>query len=493
MTDGAGVRAGATLALAIVLAAGTARAQFGGGQPDGGASPDAAPAGADGGPQAAAQAASVAQAAQELEAQVVELNRRLDALNRQRQAFEDVRRRLDELEARLGERRDRFPGDPDDDRGEDYRDRSVVKFRDDGFFIRSPNRVFQLRPRVRLQSIYTAEVADAGPADQIGGIVSYPDRSNFALAHAEVILEGHAVARAFEFRLQVDGAEPRAVKDAFVRWRISHSSALRVGQMKVPFSLQRQVWSAELEFIDRSAATNAFSLERDVGLMFEGRPFAGRLRYEAAVLNGSGAGVANDNLDMAYAARVVAAPFGPLPTYEGDLADQPYPLVSGGLAGYYSLLPTDVAARTGNPTANLDVNRDGRIDNVAVWQGGIELRAIWRGAALQAELYSRAEDSGAASPLRKFWGGYAQASYFVLPQRLQLGARLGRAELPLYGADVATREARGTRLDEQSAVVTAYLRGHRAKLQVDYTHLSAADATRSPDVHRVRAAIQLAF
>ena len=93
--------------------------------------------------------------------------------------------------------------------------------------------------------------------------MNYPDRSSFSLAHAEVILEGHAVARAFEFRLQVDGAEARAVKDAFVRWRISHATALRAGQMKVPFSLQRQVWSAELEFVDRSAATGA-STSRNV-------------------------------------------------------------------------------------------------------------------------------------------------------------------------------------------------------------------------------------
>jgi hypothetical protein len=475
--------AGAVVA-GLVFAGGSVRAQV-----DGGSGGDAPPRPAgDGGTQAEVQAASSALAAQDLEAQVVELNRRLDALNRQRQAFEDVRRRLDELDARLAETGPRSPLESDE-----YPDRSVLKFRDDGFFIRSPNRVFQLRPRVRIQSVYAAELADAGPADQLGGVFTYPDRSSFALAHAEAILEGHAVSRAFEFRLQVDGAEPRAVKDAYIRWRISQAVALRAGQLKVPFGLQRQVWSAEFEFVDRSAAMTAFSLERDIGLMVEGRPFAGRLRYEAGVLNGAGAGVPNDNLDMAYVARLVASPFGPLPTSEGDIDDHPYPLVSGGLAGYYSLVPTDVVAREGNPNANRDVDRDGRVDNVAVWQGGVELRAIWRGAALQTELFSRAEDPGVAGPLRKFWGAYAQASYFVLPHRLQIGGRLGRTDLPLYGADAATREARGSRVDEQSVVVSAYLRGHHAKLQVDYAHLSAADAGRAPDVHRVRAAVQLGF
>jgi len=346
---------------------------------------------------------------------------------------------------------------------------------------------------VRVQTVYLAEIADAGAADQRNGVAVYPDRSQFSLAHAEVILEGHAITRAFEFRLQVDGAEARAVKDAYVRWKVAPALAIRAGQLKVPFGFQRLVWSGELEFVDRSAAMTAFSLERDVGLLVEGRPLAGRLRYEAGVLNGTGSGAAVDNLDMAYVARIVAAPFGPLPMTEGDVDNHPYPLVSGGVAGYYSLVPTDVVARGANPTANVDVDRDGRIDNVAVWQGGVELRALWMGAALQAELFSRVEDPGAASAVRKFWGGYLQASYFVLPQRLQVGARLVRTEQPLYGADAETRAARGSRVDEQSVSVSGYLRGHHAKLQLDYTHASALAATHAPEAHRLRAGVQLGF
>jgi hypothetical protein len=41
--------------------------------------------------------------------------------------------------------------------------------------------------------------------------------------------------------------------------------------------------------------------------------------------------------------------------------------------------------------------------------------------------------------------------------------------------------------------VSAYLAGHDAKLQVDYTHLSTDDALSTPTVHRIRAAVQLAF
>jgi hypothetical protein len=48
-------------------------------------------------------------------------------------------------------------------------------------------------------------------------------------------------------------------------------------------------------------------------------------------------------------------------------------------------------------------------------------------------------------------------------------------------------------VDEQSAALNAYLRGHNAKLQVDYTHTTNHDAVMEPVVHRVRAAVQLAF
>ncbi len=123
----------------------------------------------------------------------------------------------------------------------------------------------------------------------------------------------------------------------------------------------------------------------------------------------------------------------------------------------------------------------------------MELKAIWRGAALQAEGFARHEDPGSAGPsTRQYWGGYVQASYFVLPHHLLVGGRIGRTDLPLYGATWTQHLQRGTRTDEQSAVIGGYFAGNRAKAQVDYSHL-ASDGTSAPSVHRVRAAVQLAF
>jgi hypothetical protein len=430
---------------------------------------------------AESEAAAAQRAAQEVEAQVIELRRTLEAMERQRAAFDDIRSRLDVLEARVAEdeRRDAAaPGWP--------REVGAIRFRDEGVIIRSPNNRFQLRPQVRIQALYEGAIVDEGSADRYG-----TDRSSFALTHAEVILEGHAVSPRFEYRLQLDAAEAQVINDAFVQWRALRSLAIRAGQFKVPFGLQRQIWSGELEFTDISSAMAAFSLERDLGVEVVGRPLAGRLLYQLAIVNGAGAGQPNDNVDLAYAARIVAAPFGPLPVWEGDVEGHDRPLVSAGVSGSYNLKRTDILVH--DPTASIDVDGNGKIDNIAVWQGGVELRAVWRGASLQAEGFGRLERPGAAGSDRKFWGGYVQASYFVLPGRLQVAGRLSRTDLPVYGIPDAVQAARGSSVDEQAVAVGAYFRGHHAKAQVEYTHLAAHDALSMPDSHRVRAAIQLWF
>ena len=436
------------------------------------------------------QALAAQRAAQEAEAQVIELRRQLEALEQQRASYDDVRRRLDQIEARQREN-DRQAAAASEANPPET---SVVRFRDDGIDIRSPDNGFYLHPMVRVQAIYTGVIARQGAQDP-----APPDLSGFSLGRAEMILEGHVGGPFFQYRLQVDAAESPSLKDAYVAWHPIRMLSIWAGQFKVPYGLQRQYWKAELEFVNISAPMAAFSLERDLGLMLIGRLVPGRLTVQAGLLNGSGANVPNNNIDLAYALRVVATPFGPLPTSEGDLEGHVRPLLSVGAAGYFDLAPTDVVARCDLPNAcpniplpTADSDGDGRVDNVAVWQGGFELRALWRGAALQAELFGRLEDPGAAGPSRSYWGGYVQGSYFLLPHRLQVAARAGHTDLPLYGATAEQRLLAGSHQNEQSAVVSSYLRGHRVKAQVEYSHLTS-DGQTAPSANRIQAALQVGF
>jgi len=440
-----------------------------------------------------AQGAAALRAAAQADVRLIEMQRQLDALERERASYDDIRARLDGLEARqraLAAAASRDWMSAGDGTG-------AVRFSQDGVVIRSPNDRFLLRPELRLQTIYEGDFAKAGTGDG-----ARPDSSTFAFAHAELLLEGHAVSRRFEYRFELDFADTQAgiAKDAFVQWRFGDLLALRAGQFRVPYGLETQYWNASLELVDVAQATSAFTLARDVGVMALGRPLAGRLQYQLAATNGPrGLCPPNDDnlrcdaVDLAYAARLVAAPFGPLPLVEGDVDGQRHPLVAVGVSGAYELVPTDVRARTGVIDASLDVDGNGRVDNVSVWQGAAELRAMFRGASVQGEWLARREHAGGGEADRTFWGAYGQASYFVLPHHLQLVGRVGRSELPLYGATIVERALRGARTTEESVGLSTYLRGHDAKLQVDYTHLSTPGAMSAPVVDRVRAAVQLAF
>ncbi len=300
---------------------------------------------------------------------------------------------------------------------------------------------------MRLQAGYAGIAGRPGPGQK-----SAPDTSTFLVQHAELLFEGNLFQRRFEYRLLLDFAEPQILKDAFVQWRHGSWLAVRVGQYKLPFGFQRYLRSTYYDFVDLSETMTAFSLERDVGVMVLGRPLGGRLQYQLAVTNGAGAGKLNDNRDLAYTARVVAAPWGALPDSEGDLVGQRAaaacrsapPAISTWCRPTSSRAPT-TRRRTPTSTAT------GASTTSRVWQGGVELRVHFRGAALQAELFRRLEHPGAGAADRTFGGEYLQASYFVIPHFLAVDARVERTDLPLYGATLAQRNASGDHIDGQTA------------------------------------------
>jgi hypothetical protein len=211
------------------------------------------------------------------------------------------------------------------------------------------------------------------------------------------------------------------LRDAYVDVRPTSWLTLRAGQFKVPFSHQRLVNSFLQTFTDRSIATRAFSFDRDLGGMAELHFYDERILVQVAVTNGVQA-PANDNVDLAYTARVVAQPLGKLPLTEGDLWRGPFRF-SVGAAFQYNLVPND---------QGLDLDRDGSIDNVAVYSFDAEAVLKWRGLAVEGEYFYRHEAPGAGLPEKTYQGGYAQISYMAW-RGLELGARGGFAQPHLLG------------------------------------------------------------
>ena len=285
---------------------------------------------------------------------------------------------------------------------------------------------------------------------------------------------------------------------------------MRVGQYKVPFGFQRYLRSTYYDFVDRSETMTAFSLERDVGVMILGRPLGGRLQYQLSITNGAvggtngaGAGKLNDNRDLAYTARVVAAPWGALPDSEGDLVGQRRPLLSVGAAGYFNLAPTDVVARSGNPQANTDLDNERAHRQRLVWQGGVELRVHFRGAALQAELFRRLEHPGAGWPTAPSGASTCRraTSWFhtSCPRRARRAHRPAALRRDPGAAQGQRRSHRWADRGRQRLPARARSQRARYKIQADYTHLRTTDVVSllgpfySPDSHRLRVTAQLMF
>jgi hypothetical protein len=88
----------------------------------------------------------------------------------------------------------------------------------------------------------------------------------------------------------------RILRDAYLQFTANPQVAVRVGQMVMPFGLERLTSLAKLELIDRSVIGASLVPSRDLGLMvFNVTPWRGWISYGAAILNGTGQNRADDN------------------------------------------------------------------------------------------------------------------------------------------------------------------------------------------------------
>ena len=378
------------------------------------------------------------------------------ALERQRARLDDIRRRLDELEARLHDKSGATTRSPTAASGETSV--SPVPRRR----LRDPLAGRPLPAASRACACRRSTWASSrrrGPMDTAAARIvrrsrSRTPRSSWRGTRAAGVRVPTAVRRR-----RVAGGQRRVRAVALHAQR----SAVRVGQFKVPYGLP----APDLERPSSSSSTSRrrwrrSRSSRDLGLMVLGRPLAGRLQYEFAVLNGAGAGQPNDNLDLAYAARVVAAPFGPLPPGEGDIEWHHAPAAASlGVAGYYNLIPTDIRLRTNNPTANIDHEQRRAHRQRRDLAGGLRAaRAVARGRA--AGRVVRARRRPRRRRVRRAATGAAtcRRATSCFRGRLQVaGAPRPHGRCRSTAPPPTNSVRRGTRIDEQSVAVSSYLRG----------------------------------
>jgi len=146
-----------------------------------------------------------------------------------------------------------------------------------------------------------------------------PDDANrtspdaFYLRNARLEMMGQYY-KDFEFRITLDAptgttsATTGTLQDCYLGWKHYPECAVRIGQMKVPFSLEEMMTRKTLDFNERSVA-NRLSHSRDLGVMVSGVIAGGLFEYEAGVFNGQGRAVQDGNDEKDVALRLRTRPF----------------------------------------------------------------------------------------------------------------------------------------------------------------------------------------
>ncbi|MBC8073131.1 MAG: hypothetical protein IAG13_32715 [Deltaproteobacteria bacterium] len=189
---------------------------------------------------------------------------------------------------------------------------------------------------------------------------------------------------------------------------------LKLGQLRIPWTVQQKVFNAALMFPRRSAPNDVFLFGTDLGALASLGVLEDRVELSAGVFNGTGLAVQRSNERGAlYSGRLDINPLGGFAYNEGDLERERFRFGVGTGALYFpSRLYDDAGNDTGTRARDLRVSAS--------------LRMSVRGFYVQAEYLRRQRTDALSSLPRISQGAYVQSSMFVaLPRELGI-APIGR-------------------------------------------------------------------
>jgi len=252
----------------------------------------------------------------------------------------------------------------------------------------------------------------------------YKDDNATELRAARLGVEGK-VYKDFEYKFETDFANDEAtVKDAYVEWDAEDFPVyLRVGQFKTPNSLEEQTSSRFITFMERAAITDAFDLNRRIGLGVGG-DVAG-FGYDLGIF-GQEVGDAQNNEGYALAGR------GYYDWFYGDDEDKSKLLHFGASARYRNfdndVDDSEVRYRqrpffhfTGTRSVDTGTIADADSDTFV----GGEFAWVSGPFSLQGEAANTWTQLDGNSDLDNLWGGYVGASYFLTGEHRNYSASSG--------------------------------------------------------------------
>ncbi|MBW2369792.1 MAG: hypothetical protein JRH15_18120, partial [Deltaproteobacteria bacterium] len=166
-----------------------------------------------------------------------------------------------------------------------------------GFYIESTDKQHKIKFDGRLQGDFKAYLGD------------HPDHSSFYIRRARLCASG-TLYKYYDFRVEAEFAKGSArLNDGFMNIHYWPRAQLKLGQFKVPFSLEELASDNWIDLVERSLV-NRLVPSRDLGVMIHGGFQDQLFYYQLGVFNGyklNQVSDADDTKDVAF--RLLVSPF----------------------------------------------------------------------------------------------------------------------------------------------------------------------------------------
>lgn len=310
--------------------------------------------------------------------------------------------------------------------------------------------------------------------------------SSFDVNRARLIISGTALNKEFTYMLSTDFIsapdsdanfdESPAVRDAYIDWKpCNDDSGVRLGAFKSAISRQFNTNQQSMQFADRSATSEYFTLGRQNGAMAYTALADGMIEGSAAIFNGNtageGANTSGSDTHHTGVASVRVNPTGKMNVHEeGDIDWTEELATSVGVAYAYADRSSGTLGGVNDSETNL-INVDANLK--------------YMGWGLHAEYFNRNNNSnGVGEPS----GFYAQAGYYFMPKKMELAARYGYTDCD---NGLASGTCSGNdNISEVSATLNYYFWRHSLKAQLGYDFVNT-DTVAGDDVNSNRYIFQL--
>ena len=146
---------------------------------------------------------------------------------------------------------------------------------------------------------------------QFRGMYQEDKPSSFRVKRVRLKFTGELTERV-KYKVQVDAALERILKDTRLSFIFSPKLSIIVGQFLVPFSYEGNISSSATDLVDRSLIVKKLAPFRDVGFYLTGN--IRNLYYGAGFFNGTGGNAIDDNDFKDFISRIVIQPVNGLHT-----------------------------------------------------------------------------------------------------------------------------------------------------------------------------------